>query len=293
MSSNLRLIFLLVILGAGWGITQPLIKIAVSDGFRHFGLIFWQFVIGAVLLLLVSAWRGRFLKFGAKQVQFYLLIAVIGTLIPNSASFEAARTLPAGVLSILMSTMPLIAFPVALLLGIDRFSLPRLAGLIAGLVGVGFLVLPAASLPDPAMVAMIPLAIVAPMFYAFEGAIVSKWGTAGCDAIDVLLGASIIGAILAAPLAIFSGQWINPLTDWGVPGWALLASSIIHTLAYTTYVWLVGRAGSVFAAQVSYLVTGFGVFWAILILSESYSQWVWLSLGLIFLGLLLVQPRDQ
>ena len=30
----------LLIMGAGWGLTQPLSKIAVSTGYRHFGLIF-------------------------------------------------------------------------------------------------------------------------------------------------------------------------------------------------------------------------------------------------------------
>jgi drug/metabolite transporter (DMT)-like permease len=40
-------------------------------------------------------------------------------------------------------------------------------------------------------------------------------------------------------------------------------------VVYAGYVWLVGRAGAVFAAQVAYLVTLFGVFWAMLILGET------------------------
>ena len=39
------LVALLVLLGIGWGVTQPLAKIAVSDGYRHFGLVFWQLAI--------------------------------------------------------------------------------------------------------------------------------------------------------------------------------------------------------------------------------------------------------
>jgi drug/metabolite transporter (DMT)-like permease len=45
---------LLVVLGAGWGITQPLTKLAVSTGHGHFGLIFWQLVIGAVLMAVIA-----------------------------------------------------------------------------------------------------------------------------------------------------------------------------------------------------------------------------------------------
>jgi drug/metabolite transporter (DMT)-like permease len=47
-----------------------------------------------------------------------------------------------------------------------------------------------------------------------------------------------------------------------------VGSSVAHALAYAGYVWMVGRAGAVFAAQVSYLVTAFGIFWAWLIFWE-------------------------
>lgn len=293
MNSRAGLVALLVILGAGWGLTQPLTKIAVSEGYRHFGLIFWQFVIGAVLLTVFSVFRGKSLPLGGKQIRFYILIALIGTLFPNSASFEAARHLPAGILSILLSFMAIIAFPIALTLRIDRFSWPRLVGLLFGIAGVSLMIWPEASLPDRAKIVFIPLGLVAPLFYAIEGNVVAKWGTAGCDPVAVLLGASIVGAMMTLPLALWSGQWITPGAGWGAPDWALVISSIIHTLAYTAYVWLVGRAGAVFAAQVSYIVTGFGLFWAMLILSESYSNWIWVALALIFTGLFLVQPREN
>jgi len=71
----------------------------------------------------------------------------------------------------------------------------------------------------------------------------------------------------------------------------MLATALIHALVYSTYVWLVGRAGSVFAARVSYLVTGFGVVWAMLLLGERYGVGFWAAVALMFLALALVQPR--
>ncbi len=285
------LLGILVLLGAAWGATQPMTKIAVSEGYRHFGLIFWQFVIGALLLGLINLIRRRPLPLGVPQLRLYTVIALIGTILPNAASYEAARYLPAGVLSIIMSTVPMFVFPVALLMGTDRFDWKRLAGLFVGLIGVSLLIVPEASLPDRAMAAFIPLAMIAPIFYGLEGNIVAKWGTYGCGGIQVLLGASLVGIVLSAPLALWSGTWIPPHTDLGAPDIALILSSAIHALAYASYVWLVGRSGSVFAAQASYLVTAFGIFWAMVLLSESYSSWIWLSLGVIFTGLFLVQPK--
>jgi len=291
--TKLFLTGVLFVLGMGWGMTIPLSKLAVSTGYRHFGLIFWQLVIGAVLMAGISLLRRRRLPVGRKQMRTFLIIALLGTVLPNSASYQAVTHLPAGVMSILLSLVPMISFPIALALGQDRFSLRRFFGLLAGLAGVSLLILPEASLPDRSAIWWVPVAMMAGMFYAFEGNYVAKWGTAGMDGIEVLFGASIVGAVIVFPLALGSGQWINPLNPWGIADWALIGSSVIHVFVYASYVWLVGKAGPVFAVQVSYLVTGFGVIWAMVLLNESYSPYIWAALALMFFGLVLVQPRPR
>ncbi len=295
MSARERFLFigLLVVLGAGWGLTQPLTKIAVSTGHGYFGLIFWQLVIGSVVMAVASLVRRRRLPIRAGALRIYVTIALIGTVIPNSTAYHAIAHVPSGVMSILLSLIPMIAFPIALGLRLERFDWRRFVGLLIGLIGVGLLVLPKASLPEPGMLAWIPLALVAPFFYAFEGNYVARWGTAGLDPVEVLFGASLTGALIVLPLALVSGQFISPFRVWGAPEWALVSSSMIHVVVYTGYVWLVGRAGSVFALQVSYLVTGFGVGWAMLLLGESYSTWIWTAMGLMLVGVFLVQPRPK
>lgn len=295
MNDRVFLLAVLVCLGAGWGITQPLAKIAVSEGYRHMGLVFWQLVIGAVLLGTVALATGRRLPLGRRHLALYALIAAVGTLVPNSAAFQSAVHLPAGILSIVLSLVPMFAFPIALMLRTDRFRPDRFAGLCLGLFGVALIALPEGGLPEAGMILWLPLALVAPLFYAFEGNFVAKWGTAGLDPVQVLLGASILGACVAAPVAWLAGAWIAPPApgDWGAPELAVLLIGVIHGVVYTVYVWLVGRAGAVFAAQVSYLVTGFGIVWAMAILDERYSGWVWAALAVMFCGLFLVQPRPR
>lgn len=289
----LGLTALLLLLGAGWGMTQPLSKIAVSTGHGHFGLIFWQMVIGAGFLAVVSILRRRPLPGHPAALRVYLMIAFIGTIIPNSASYMALGHLPAGVHSVLMSLVPMAAFPIALALGLETFRAGRLLGLLAGLGGVALLVLPEASLPERAAIPWVAASLLSVLCYAFEGNYVARWGTAGLDAVQVLFGASLLGAVCVMPMALVSGQFINPVQGLGGPEWALVATSVIHVLVYTGYVWMVGRAGSVFAAQVGYPVTGFGVLWAMMILGETYSPYFWLAALLILLGVFLVQPRRQ
>ena len=137
------------------------------------------------------------------------------------------------------------------------------------------------------------IALIAGLCYALEGNVVAKWGTAGLDAVQVLFGASLVGAIAILPVALVTGQFIIPSDLTGSPGQALIVASVAHVLVYSGYVWLVGRAGPVFTVQVSYLVTGFGILWAKIILSEAYPPAVWGALALMFAGMYLVQPRPK
>ena len=291
---------LLVLLGEGWGITQPLAKVAVSEGYRHVGIVFWQLALSGAILGAICRARRLPLRRDAPALRLYAVIALIGTLLPNGASYEAARHLPAGWLSITLSMVPLFAFPIALAWGIDRFRWSRVLGLGLGLAGVVFLALPVQAwlagearlgAPGLAMAVWLPLALVAPALYALEGNVVARFGTAGMDPVQLLFGASVVGAALALPATLASGTWIDPRPPWGAPDAAIALSSVVHALVYAAYVWMVGRAGAVFAAQVSYLVTGFGVLWAMALLGESYGAGFWIAMGCMFAGLFLVQPR--
>ena len=278
-------------MGVGWGATIPLTKVAVSEGYQEFGLIFWQQIICAFVLGVVLCIRRQRLRFGRPQIVAYIMIAVFGTVLPNTASYEAAVHLPGGVLAILISTVPMFAFPIALLLGIERFSWRRTAGLCLGLFAVMLMVAPEASLPEQMAVVFIPIALVAPIFYAFEGNYVAKWGIGGLNPVQALFGASLVGSAISLALALGSGQFIDPRGPWGLPDYAFVTSSLMHAVIYTAYIWLVGRAGPVFAAQVAYLVTLFGIFWSVWLLDEAYSKYVWLALSCMLLGIFLVLPR--
>jgi drug/metabolite transporter (DMT)-like permease len=281
-------VLVLVVLGLGWGSTQSLGKIATSTGHQPFGLIFWQLVTGVVVLGVVSVIRGKGLVVSRPALRFYLIIAVIGTLVPNATFYSAVVHLPAGIMSILIATVPLMAFPMALALGIDRFSPARAAGLALGLLGVALIASPGGAEVSLSWVAV---AMVGPLFYAMEANFVARNGTEGMDAVQAMFGVSLVGAVLAAPIALGTGQWVNPL-PLGAPEAALVISSVVHALVYASYVWLAGKAGSVFASQTAYLVTGTGVIWAMVLLGERFQPVVWLALAVMLAGVAMVQPRS-
>lgn len=292
MKNRLLPVAVLVLIGVGWGSTQPLGKIATTSGHGNFGLIFWQSVIASLALLPFVVVRGRRVPVRASTLRFAMIIALIGTILPNSTFYISVRHLPAGIMSIIISLIPLVSLPVAVALGIDRFSLARIGGLLCGLAGVLLIALPRTSLPDPAMAWWLPVAMVGPVCYAFEANIVARWGTAGMGPIEAMLAICVMSAAISLPLMLASGQWF-PILPLGGPEIALVIAGTLHGILYSGYVALARHTGAVFASQTSYVVTAAGMGWAMLLLGERFSLWIWAALPFLLLGLFLVRPKPR
>lgn len=293
MQRNFGLIFALTLTGAVWALTFPLTKIAVLGGYRSFGIIFWSSVIAAVVLSAIVRLRELGLPTHRAALGRYLFVALVGTVLPSAATYTAAVHLPAGVIAICMALIPIVVFPMAIALGLERPNLRRISGLLLGFVGVLLIVVPDASLPDPSKAVFILLALLSVLFYATEGVGLDKIGRAGLDPAQLILGASFVAAGLTLPISLMTSTFIVPTLQFGAAGTAVVVSGLANVVAYVGYVWIIGRGGAVFAGQVSYIVTGFSIFWSMVLLRESYSVWVWGAVVVIFAGLFLTQPRQR
>lgn len=291
MKAALGLYAILFAMGAGWGLTIPLGKVAVSTGHQPVGLVFWQLVVVVLCLGAVTLARGRRIILDRAHWRLFVMVALCGAVLPDMVFYAAAAELPGGVVSIVMSTVAMFSLPIAVALGNERFEWRRLGGVALGLLGIVMLVGPEASLPERGAAVFVILALCAPALYATEGNLVAKWGTGGLDPMQVIIGASLFGAAITLPAAVATGQWINPFSGFGTPEAALVAGAALHSAVYACYVWMVGRAGSVFTAQTSYMVTATGVLWSMALLGERYAIWVWLALAVMLFGMVLVQPR--
>ncbi len=288
-----RLAAILVGLGIIWGLSVPLIKIAVSTGHKPLGIIFWQLLIATFCLSVISVYRCTWPELNRKTLVYFLAIGLLGTIIPNSFSYLVASKLPAGVMGITVASVPMFALCIALALGTERPSLQRLAGVLFGAGAIILLIGPQASLPEPDKAMFVLVALVAPFCYGVEGNYIATQTPQGMNPVATLLGASIIGCVIVWPLALATDSWVDLARPWHDAEWAILLTSLCHVMAYTGYVWLVGTAGAVFASLIAYVTTISAVFLSALILGETYSGWVWSALVLMLIGLVLVQPHDS
>jgi drug/metabolite transporter (DMT)-like permease len=283
-------ILLLLLVGAGWGLTLPLLRVAVSTGYPPLGLVLWHKAIMAAGLGAVLLVRRVPFPLSIRHADLFLAVALFGAILPGYFAFLTAAALPAGLRAVILAIVPIFVLPMALVLGFERPDAKRAAGIALGAAAIVLIALPGSGLPPTASLVMLAFALIPPLSYAVEANFLVWRGSDGLDPVQVLFGASLIGIALAWPLAAMTGQIVWPRDGWGAAEWAVLLSGVLNAGAYAGYVWLVGNAGSVFASQISYLVTGFGVLWSMLLLGERYPPGVWLALAAMMAGVALVQP---
>jgi len=283
----------LLLLGTVWGSTIVITKHVVSTGHQALGLIFWQLLLGAVLLSFVARFKRAPLPMSWLHIRFYTVVALIGTLVPNTFTYIAAAHLPAGLLSIGIATVPMFALIVALVIKSERFNGIRMLGIGLGAIAIMLVLGPKADFTHQGVGFFMLLALVAPFFYGVEGSYLAHNTPPKIDALTTLQGASIIGLIICTPITLATGSWVDLTQTWTSVEWAILVNSLLHVITYTGYIWLVGRTGAVFASQVAYIVTLSGVFLGIIILGERHGPLVCLALGFMLTGLALVQPKNN
>jgi len=290
-----------VLLGMGtvWGTTIPLSKTAVSTGYQPLGLISWQLIFSVILLSTVILVRrlvqrrGVQLVFTSQTIFYFFMISMLGTLIPSSFFYFSAIHLPGGVMSIIIASVPMFALVIAIVLKLEKPVASRIIGVLLGAMAVVLLIGPETSLPDPEKAVYVLISLVAPISYGFEGNYIALRAPKQLDPVTTLWGASVMGAAIVIPLAIFSGEWIDLNIGWQAPEWSLLVLSVLSVIAYTGYIWLVGASGVVFSSQIAYVVTIAGVFLSSVVLNEVYSGWVWAALILMMVGMAMVRPRKN
>ena len=271
----------LLFLGVVWGLTFSLAKIATEGGAHPLGITFWQALLGAGILGAVAVARRRRLSTKPWALQIYVLCGLLGSVIPGVLFFYAASRVPAGVLSITVTVVPILTFVLSALFGLDRFGFPRVMGVIFGALAVVLLVAPERSLPDPGAAPWVLAACAASACYAVENLVI---------ALRMPDGAA---TAMLAPVVIATGSFVALIWPWGPVEWSIVGMAAVSALAYSLYITLIGQAGPVFASQVAYAVTLAGVLWGMALFGERHSPWIWLSLALMLAGLALVTPRKR
>ena len=281
-------VIMLVVLGALWGLSFSLSKVAAMGGVHPFAYAWMQSTGAALFLTLVCYRKSIPFNLDRGHLVFFVGAAVIGLILPNINIITTAKYIPAGVMSTVVSTVPVLGYMLAVGLRIEGFRWSSAIGIGLGLVGVLLMVLPKASLPSPDMVPWVLLAFLTPALYAWSGIFSDRMRPEGTHSLAAARGMLIVASLATLPLMLAADGFYPLMADPGPADYAMLGQISISSVAYILYFEILKRAGPVFVSLVSYIVTLFGLFWGWVIFREIHSAWIWAAVGCVFCSLVMV-----
>lgn len=266
---------LIVLAGLIWGSSFTLTMIATSGGMSPAVLACMHSGASSILFLLICGFSGLPMLRWC-NLRYYCIISVLGILAPNVLYYTAAPHLSAGILSITVSTVPMLTYLVAWAIKLEPLIVKRMMGILFGMFAILLLILPDSDLSrsDASLWVLGPL--LCAVCYALENVYVSEGVSPIVDVRELLCGANIVATGLILPLAFGVGEPIDPQWFFSGEFVAVIGIGVSSALAYLLFFFSIKTAGPVFASQCAYIVTISGVVWGIALLAERHSVWVYL-----------------
>ena len=279
---------MLLCLGGLWGLSFSLSKVAAMGGVHPFAYAWMQSTGAALFLTLVCYRKGIPFDLSRGHLVFFAGAAVIGLVLPNINIITTAKYIPAGVMSTVVSTVPVLGYVLAVAFRIEGFRWNSAVGICIGLAGALLMVLPKTSLPSPDMVPWVLIAFLTPALYACSGIFSDRMRPEGTHSLAAARGMLIVASLATLPLMLAVDGFYPLMANPGPTDFAMLGQICISSVAYILYFEILKRAGPVFLSLVSYVVTLFGLFWGWVIFGEIHSVWVWAAVGCVFTSMVLV-----
>ncbi len=231
--------------------------------------------------------------FGYNGIAYYFICGLTGIVIPNTTMYFAAPHLPAGLLAVVVNTVPIFAYAMALLGRLESFNFVRFAGILLAVCGLGLIILPKTSLPSPHMIPWILTSLITPFSFAFCAVYIARFSPANIPPLKRAAGTLIASTLLLLPLVLYTQNFYHlhfPLTR---PDEVIVLEIILSSIGYLLFFKLVEIAGPVYYSLVDTIVALTGLFWGYVIFHEHLNQWTSAAVLCILFALLFTIKKQQ
>ena len=282
-------LIILFIFAGIYGLSFSLNRIGVTAGIPFLAYMFWQAIgAGLIALTLHSVLARRGLRVDWVSLRAYLIMAVIGMIVPFTIYAFVAPKLPAGIVGLTLALIPILTYLFALSMRLEVFMAIRLLGIVLGFAGVLMIVLPETSLPSRDMVGWVLVAMAAPVCLAGMSVSIVRLRPPDMSSLELTAGILVTSALLMVPIAAVTDTWWWFSAPFDEGDGALLGIALIQMLMWFGVIELIRLSGPVFLTMVDNLSTLSGVGWGILLFAEVHSLWIWGALGLLLPAVFLV-----
>lgn len=277
---------LLIVLSVLWGGSFFFNKIVLHD-LPPLTVVCSRTGLAAIILLLYLACRGEAMPRSWQQWRAFWVMGLLNNLLPFSLIVWGQQYIDSGVAAILNATTPLFTVLLAHGLTAERLTVPRFIGVLLGFVGVVFLI----GLDKlPATQSLGQFAVLGAAFsYACAGIYGRRFQTISPTVTATGMLISTTGSLL--PVALIVEQpWqfhLQPITGLALLGLGLLSTAV----AYQIYFHILAVAGATNLLLVTFLIPISAMLLGTTLLHEQLQPIAVTGMGLITLGLAVIDGR--
>jgi len=243
---------------------------------------FWAATLrfaGAALLAAGAARALRLPMPTGRVLAVSIVYGVLAFFLGFALFYWGTQHVPAGVASVIMGSVPLLTFILAIAQGLERFHVRGLVGACLALLGIAII---SARPPDGSLSVLPMLAVFGGAASAAQAAIVIR-RIPGAHPLTVNAIGMVIGAILLFATSLLAGE--VPEAPGSVGIWVAVAVMVISSpLLFVLFVFVVQRWSASAAAYQLALFPLVSIMLAAFLLDESVSASVLIGAPLVLLG---------
>ncbi len=278
---------LLLLLSAMWGLSFLFIELALRE-LGPLWIVAGRTGVGGVVLLTILLLRGSGLPRGRDLWLRLATLGLVNNALPWAAVAWAQQRLPSGLTGLLMAIVPTSTLLVAALVGLERITPRRLAGLLLALGGVAVIV--GGDVEQPGRVLAVLAVVLATLGYAGSAVFAKSQISGRAPPLTIATGQVLSAAVITLPVAwLVEGRpAVTSLTPTTLGAVALLGA-LGTGLAFLVFYLLVARVGATNATLTTYLIPIVAVAAGTLLLDERLGASALAGGGLILVGIWLAQ----
>ena len=281
-------IALLFVLSSLWALHFSLVKLVDADDSPLTILVALLAVLCALFFILLL-FQNKLFKFTFKKSLFFSVAGMFAYIIPLSVEFIVAPKIEAGILTLIVSAVPVFTLIVIWIFRLLNVTVKLVIGTLSGLAGL--LILFYGNNDNTSVSIWTVYALIIPLSYAFDAIFMEKFWPRNLDSTQVAFGETTASLIFVILLSIFYGNKYYDHFQW-------FTISSFWILAFVTFieVWLffyiLNKVGAVFVNLSSYLVMPAGFLWGFLIFGETFTFIKFISTLLICISIFMIANQQ-
>jgi drug/metabolite transporter (DMT)-like permease len=289
-SRALLALTILILLGFIWGSGYSLAKYAMTNGVPPLGYAFWQALGPAILLSLSCLVTKNATLLQPTLWPYFLLCGLIGIAIPNTNMYFIAAHVPAGLLAVLVNTVPLMVYPMALIAGQESFDAWRTFALLLGVAGIFLIITPTA---DNLLSGWTLMALLSPLCFSLCSLYIAIKQPPTLNALQAASGMLIAASLLLTPLVLQQHAFYPLTAPFTLAKQVVILEIALSSIGYLLFFQLIRLAGPVFYSLTGGMVALTGLFWGFIVFDEKPKSMQSLAIIFVIGALFLLSWRQS